>query len=107
MIYAVKKYIWRYIKSEDEYLFDFKKLINKKDIWDLNDYNTNKFKEEFIKLEWIVPKENNEKNIIIKYLYNIIYEVKSNSSVGSRGHLSGYNDIDNDDIDNEEQDLFD
>ena len=107
LIYAVKKYIWRYIKSEDEYLFDFKELINKKDIWDLNDYNTNKFKEEFIKLEWIVPKENSEKNIIIKYLYNIIYEVKSNSSVGSRGHLSGYNDIDNDDIDNEEQDLFD
>jgi len=107
LISAVKKYIWRYIKSEDEYLFDFKELINKKDIWDLNDYNTNKFKEEFIKLEWIVPKENNEKNIIIKYLYNIIYEVKSNSSVGSRVHLSGYNDIDNDDIDNEEQDLFD
>jgi len=107
LISAIKKYILRYIKNRDEYLFNFNELIYKKDIWDINVYNSNEFKKEFITLEAIVAKENNSKYIITKYLYNIIYGVEVKSSVDSKEYISGNHDINNDDMDNDDPGLLD
>ena len=107
LISAIKKYILRYIKNKDEYLFNFNELMHKKDIWDLNVYNSNEFKEEFITLEAIVAKENNSKYIITKYLYNIIYGIEVKSSVDSKEYISGNHDINNDDMDNDDPGLLD
>ena len=72
LITAFEKYIMKYIKNKDDYLFDFKSLKEKKDVWAISIDFTKEFFEEFNKLLEI--NSDGDKNII-KYCYMMVYDI--------------------------------
>ena len=77
LIKSVKKYILRYLKNNENknFLFKFEDLFNKKNIFDKNISNNEKFKEEFDKLN----KKNSDDNCLVKYCLCCIYDIQMNN----------------------------
>ena len=73
---AFRKYILRYIKKENKFLFNLSELYKSKDVWDRNTHGTKEFTEEFNNILQFDFDENNGKQCVIKYCYLNIYEIK-------------------------------
>ena len=74
LISAVKKHILRNIKNQEKFWFDFCDLMNQENIWDENVYKNEDFLNDFSGLSKI---DYDEKNSVVKYCYNLIYEIKA------------------------------
>ena len=86
LISAMKKYILKYVKNKDRYIFGIKNLIDNKDIWNI--HLNEKFYVEFNKLFSI---DNDEKNSVIKYCYMMIYNIKINPDNDSKNFNTSIN----------------
>ena len=88
----IKKYIIRYLKNNDDFIFNFKDIY-KKNIFDKKILNNNKFEEEFD----ILCSINSKDNAIVKYCICCIYNILNEKDEIFQEKIKG----------NEEDDLFD
>ena len=79
LISAVKKHILRNIKNKEKFLFDFYDLMNQENIWDENVYKNEDFLNDF---SGLLKIDSDEKNSVVKYCYNLIYEIKNENDDG-------------------------
>jgi hypothetical protein len=79
---AVKKHILRNIKNKEKFLFDFYDLMNQENIWDENVYKNEDFLNDF---SGLLKIDSDEKNSVVKYCYNLIYEIKNGNDDGEPG----------------------
>ena len=82
LISAVKKHILRNIKNKEKFLFDFYDLMNQENIWDENVYKNEDFLNDF---SGLLKIDSDEKNSVVKYCYNLIYEIKNENDEGEPG----------------------